>query len=45
MGGVLVQLEQLGEEEVRWYLYPPPNLTVRGRIFRVKGADNLAKIP
>jgi hypothetical protein len=29
MGGVLVQLEQLGEEEVRGYLYPPPNVTVR----------------
>jgi hypothetical protein len=39
MGGVLVQLEQLGEEEVRGYLYPLPNVTIGGGISGLKGAD------
>jgi hypothetical protein len=33
IGGVLVQLEHLGEEEVRGYLYPLPNVTVGGGLF------------
>jgi hypothetical protein len=37
MGGVLVQLEQLGEEEVRGYLYPLSKCDRWGRIIRVKG--------
>jgi hypothetical protein len=51
MGGVLVQLEQLGEEEVRGYLYPPSKCDRWGQIIRVKGGriiwppDNLGKIP
>jgi hypothetical protein len=52
MRGVLVQLEQLGEEEVRGYLYPPPSKCDHwGRIIQVKGGriiwppDNLGKIP
>jgi hypothetical protein len=37
IGGVLVQLEHLGEEEVRGYLYPPSKCDRWGRIIRVKG--------
>jgi hypothetical protein len=39
IGDVLVQLEQLGEEEVIGFSYPLPNVTVGGGLSGLKGVD------